>query len=231
MATTSRKNASVKALQTFLAKNKKFIEQLQVEYQMISTNLRMKNYTQEELKELYSRYVDNDDEEGASKVCHLKCHNGNKFETIVIKRHKMWGWLPSERYEHGKCTGNQLIDEINCWLEYQDTKDSDYLCPILKYYTSKSDKVKAKSETMQNNVVIIAQQAKHVGACQSMCIKAYELNMELGIYDDYEARYNEMRAFSKKNGWRDALRNGGNSGVIWDYAQNKWKCVFIDYAL
>lgn len=44
-------------------------------------------------------------------------------------------------------------------------------------------------------------------------------------------RYNKLKALSQKQGWRDAMFNGGNSGVIFDYSTGCYKAVFIDYAL
>ena len=170
--------------------------------------------------------------DGCSKAVHTETHRGRKFKNIVIKRHQYNGWLPNANAEHDKCTGNQLIDEINCWLEFQELPESDYLCPILKYFTSKSDKVDATSETMLNNVIIIAQKAENIGNLWSACIDAEHLNKSYGYeFQDAEERYEEMKDFARKQGWRDAVGNGANSGVIFDHSQKRYKAVFIDYAL
>lgn len=234
MATTSRKNLSVKALQSTMASAKKFNDNVMLEWELsCNTNInRGKVYKQEEITKLYARdsYKCN---HGASKTCHLKNHNGNDFEYIVIKRHQTNGYID----EHAdnpdtKQTGNQLIDEINCWLEFQETPESDLLCPILKYFTSKSDKVTATSEKMQSNVIIIAQKAIYVDSAKYACKEAERLNNANGLQgEDYQTRYKKLEALSDKQGWRDAMFNGGNSGVIFDYNQNCYKAVFIDYAL
>lgn len=231
MAMVTRKNASVKALQSFMASEKKHNAQTMIEW-LISCNTneaRGHIFDQNEIMELYGR--DNWTQgQGATKTCHLTCHNGNDFKYIVIKRHQTDGYMPEVRNEYG--TGNQLIDEINCFVRYAEKSESDYLCPILKYFTSKSDKVNAKSETMQKNVVIIAQKAVYVSNCLRACEKAERMNIEAGYCgESAEARYNKMRAFAISQNWRDVLQNGGNSGVIFDYAQYCYKAVFIDYAL
>ena len=229
---TTRKNASVKALQSHLATVKKWDKQALLEWQMAcNTNAkRGPVWNQYDIMDSYDRNGDNAD--GCSKAVHLYDHKGNKFKDIVIKRHQQYGWLPDARNEHSKCTGNQLIDEINCWLEFQELPESDYLCPILKYFTSKSDKVDATSETMLNNVIIIAQRAVYVRNLKRCCEYAEEMNAD-GGYKGTNAldRYEEMKAFAYKQGWRDAVGNSGNSGVIFDYNQNCYKAVFIDYAL
>lgn len=229
---TTRKNPQTKALQSAMAKAKKHSFTAHLEWLMsCNTNsARGRVFDQSDFHELYSRR--SGDARGASKVCHLYSHEGNKFEYIVVKRHKPCGYIPNANGEHAKCTGNQLIDEINCWVEFAERPEADYLCPILKYFTSKSDKVTATSEKMQYNVVIIAQKAVYVSDASDACRKAEELNRENGLNgENHRERYAKLAAMSNERGWRDAMWNGGNSGVIFDYAKGYYKAVFIDYAL
>lgn len=233
MATTTRKNLTVKALQSQLAKLKKHNALALLEWLIAcnTNNERGHVYDQHELNELYSR----DDYSapcGATKTCHVRAHTGERFEHIVIKRHQTYGYAPDVHGEHAKCTGNQLIDEINCWNEFAETETADLLCPILKYFTSKSDKVSATSETMQRNVLIIAQKAVYVGTAHSACHTAEAMNEQYGMHgEDSDSRYRKLKALSERQNWRDAMHNGGNSGVIFDYHQGCYKAVFIDYAL
>lgn len=206
------KNKSVKAFTNWLSKN------CRDEWEMCAnTNPdRGRVYDQSDFLAMYNRYGTN--RNGASKAVH-------KEKYIVVKRHKKYGYQPSDAHS----CGNQLIDEINCYKKYWDKPESDFLCPILKYFTSKSDKVTATSETMQRNVVIVAQKAVDTGTLWEMCEKAFELNGRKG--EKPVARYNRMVEFSRENNWRDAVHNGDNSGVIYDYEQKLYKAVFIDYAL
>ena len=233
MAITTRKNLSVKAIQSVMAKDKKHSARALLEWEIAcNTNVnRGKVYAQEELFSLYARDSFKC-KHGASKTCHLESHEGKEFKYIVVKRHKTHGYIPFVGNEHDKCTGNQLLDEINCWLEFAETPESDLLCPILKYFTSKSDKVSATSKTMLHNIIIIAQKAVYVDDAIGACHKAEELNSANGYHGkDAHTRYEELKALSKKQGWRDAMRNPGNSGVIFDYNLGCYKAVFIDYAL
>lgn len=211
---TPKKNENVKAFTKYLSKHNR------PEWAIaVNTNPnRDKVYDQHELNAMFDRYGENVD--GCSKAVH-------KLQYIVVKRHQYNGYIPEIRNSRG--TGNQLIDEINCWLAYWDKPESDLLCPVLKYFTSKSDKVSATSETMQENVVIVAQKAVAVGNAKAMCRKAWELNGYKG--EDPDERFAKLRKLSDENNWRDALYNGGNSGVIYDYRTNRYKAVFIDYAL
>lgn len=232
MATTTRKNLSVKALQAHMAKAKKKNARAFREWELsCNTNKERGNVpTQDELMKEFSRRFG--DAEGATKVCHLHDSNGERFEYIVLKRHKPHGYVPSVSNEHDKCTGNQLLDEIDCWVEFAERPEADYLCPILKYFTSKSDKVTPTSATMQRNIIIIAQKAVFVGDAEDACKKAMRLNAEYGLHGtDANERYDQLAKFAKSQNWRDAMYNGGNSGVIFDYHQNCYKAVFIDYAL
>ena len=230
---TTRKNQTVKALQARMASEKKHSARSLLEWEMsCNTNAQRGHiYDQKELFELYSRQAMGC-ARGATKICHLNNHNGGAFKYIVLKRHKVNGYIPNVHGEHDKCTGNQLLDEINCWNEFAETETADLLCPILKYFTSKSDKVSATSETMQHNIIIIAQKAVFVGDAYDACKEAAKLNAQHNYNgEDRYSRYNKLEALSKKQGWRDAMHNCGNSGVIFDYAKGCYKAVFIDYAL
>lgn len=234
----AKRNDFNKAVQAAMAKAKKTDIRAKLEW-LIACNTNSERgmvYDQCEINRLYSR--DNwRCECGASKTVHVKAHDGEAFKYIVIKRHQTGGYIPSihrerQRGNVAKLSGNQLIDEINCWQEFADTEYADLLCPILKYFTSKSDKVAATSETMQRNVVIIAQRAVYVGDASDACRKAERLNRENRYHgEDSSVRYEKLRQLSKRQGWRDAMHNPGNSGVVFDYSKGCYKAVFIDYAL
>lgn len=222
---TSRKNASVKALQSVLNSEKDINEKSMFEYKASTNNTRIGTIDQSEIKELYTRKVTRKVHCGATKLTHVLFHkDDSEFKHIVIKRFKENGFDID-----GK---NQLVSEIKAWQKYELTPDADFLCPIMKFFMSKSDKVDENSDTMKENVIIIAQKACYVQNARRACEKAEELNEEFG-YDgtDAETRYNQLKDFSRMNGWWDAVNNGGNSGVIFDYAQGCYKAVFIDYAL
>ena len=222
---TAKRNEFNKALQAFLAKEKKHDPIALLEWLMAcNTNSERGHvFDQSEINELYSR-SGWDGECGATKVCHLRNHNGEKFKYIVVKRFKNHG--------HDFSEGNQLIQEINCWQKLAITDSADCLCPILKYFTSKSDKVSENSETMKNNVVIIAQKAVYVSNAKGACLEAERLNREKGYKGETaQHRYDKLKALANEQGWWDAMRNGGNSGVVFDYSKGCYKAVFIDYAL
>lgn len=239
MTMTTRKNATTKALQSKLATDKKHDTQALLEW-LIACNTNNKRghvYDQHELLSLYAQGNRWDgegvDAHGATKNVHLYDHNGNEFKYIVVKRHMKNGYIDEHAHDpNTKQTGNQLVDEIDCWVEYAETEHADLLCPILKYFKSKSDKVEATSEKMQYNVLIIAQKAVAVGDANYACRKAERLNDRNGYNGESASeRYEKLAKLSKKQGWRDAMHNGGNSGVIFDYSKNCYKAVFIDYAL
>lgn len=212
-----KKNESVKAYTKWLSKHNR------TEWAIAcNTNPnRDKVYDQWELLNMFDR--NRGDGHGATKTVHV-------LEHIVVKRHQRGGYIPEIRNGHG--TGNQLIDEAKCYERYAMLPESDLLCPVLKYYTSKSDKVSATSETMQHNVLIVAQKAVKIGDADYACRKAEQLNREHGYHgENARSRYAKLESFSRSQNWRDALYNGGNSGVIFDYAKNCYKAVFIDYAL
>lgn len=202
-------------------------------------------YTQAEFKKYFDRFGDTS---GATKAVHLfnKCHvnennevvsNDNEktvaFEKIVIKRIKHGAWIPNMRRERARGTGNQGHDEAACWNKYADTEFADFLCPILRCLETKSDNNYPTTEKALDNFVSIMQRAETVCALKRACIVAVEKNIEAGIpnFEPWEERANKMLEFAAINNWRDVERNPGNSGVIFDYSQQRYKAVFIDYAL
>lgn len=229
----ARMNKYNKALQAHLASEKKHDFEAMLEWELSSNtnNQRGKVYNQEELKNLYNRIGQH---RGASKCTHTYNHYGDEFKYIVIKRSLKYGYLPDIEQEHADCTGNQIIDEINCWEKNASNEEvADLLCPILKYFKSKSDKVINTSEKMQDNNIIISQKAIKTGDASEMCRLAEEMNREEGykVEDDAWSRYHKLQELSDSMGWRDAMYNNGNSGVVFDYSKNCYKAVFIDYSL
>lgn len=227
----AKKNQFNKSLQGFLAKQKNVDAEALLEWELAcNTSPKCGHiYNQKELFNLYDRFGQS---QGASKACHLINHEGDDFKYIILKRHLEWGYIPDVSREHNACTGNQLLDEINCWERLAGTEEADLLCPILKYFKSKSDKVTSTSETMQHNIIIISQRAEYVGDARECCLKAEKLNLEQNLNGESRfSRLAKLEQLSVKMGWRDALYNCGNSGVIFDYSQNCYKAVFIDYAL
>lgn len=213
----AKTNDSVKAFTRWMAEN------IRKEWEM-ACNTNPHRGTVYDQSYFLARFDRDGDDCGASKAVHL-------LEYIVVKRHQYRGYVPEKRNQFA--TGNQLIDEINCWQRFAQLPEADLLCPVLKYFTSKSDKVSATCETMQRNVVIIAQKAVYVSDALSACKKAERLNRENGCLTGESAhrRFEKLRRFSESQNWRDALYNGGNSGVIYDYDLKCYKAVFIDYAL
>jgi len=214
---TIKKNASVKAFTNNLSK----VNRAEWEIACNTNYNRGKVYDQWELLNMFDR--DNGDANGASKTVHI-------LEHTVVKRHQSGGYIPERRNKRG--TGNQLIDEAKFYEAVALLPEADLLCPVLKYFTSKSDKVAATSEKMQHNVVIIAQRAHKIGSASYACRKAEELNNANGYKGETaEERFRKLEKLSASQNWRDAIYNGGNSGVIFDYAKGCYKAVFVDYAL
>ena len=228
MATkNANNNVSVKALKAHMAKEKKTSAKIKLEWEMAcnTNNERGHVWSQSEIAGLYPRNYGGHC--GATKRTHTYCHEGWEFNHIVVKRYKKNGHV-----FYGEGTGNQLIDEIACWDNFSETDKADFLCPILKAFTAKSDKVEATSEKMQERVMIIAQKAKFVSDLRGACEAAEDYNKRDGLFgEDKYTRKQQLLDFAHEMHWRDVEWNGGNSGVIFDYAKNCWKAVFIDYAL
>lgn len=226
---TTRKNASVKALQTELNRLRKdktidpiHREQFLFEYLMAcSTD---PDLVPHDLQQYLLDHFDRIGQaHGATKATHVQHPDGWVFHHIVVKRIRSWANIS---------LGNQCKFEARTWEHFATSPEADFLCPVLRWYGSRSDKVLENSEKDRENMVMICQKAKHTGPCKLMCEMAEKLNRENGFRgENAHGRYERMRQLAHEQGWWDVLHNGGNSGVVFDYSQNCYKAVFIDYAL
>ena len=180
-----------------------------------TNNQRGKVYTQEELLQMYP--ANDGDASGASKTCYI-------LNNIVIKR---------QRKNSCGCFGNQVAQEIECFVNAND-KLKDILCPILAYYKVKSDKVNNEDKKAYEKYLIISQKAIYIDDFQTCCEKAFQMNIDKGYknnFADYNEMYNELAKVLKKNGINDWQGHTGNSGIIFDYENNYYKAVLVDYGL
>ena len=224
---TKNLTASVKAMINEMSTLKNTSNSIMHEYRIASTNTRIGVIGQAELKAMYDRYGESS---GCSKATHLhNVVNGDAFHYIVVKRMKKHciKWLK-----------NQAHAEIEMFDICYQNNDTDCICPIVKSYETKSDHNNPESDKAYENIIIIAQKAVYVSNAKNACIKAEELNaIETERHIDYTncedagTRYKKLEAWSNKYDMNDCLSNGGNTGVIYDYAKHCYKAVFIDYAL
>lgn len=229
MATTTRKNATVKALQSYLNAQRKSAvlsaevrEQYLFEY-IISCSTDNELVPHDLQQYLRDRYDRRGQHRGATKATHTRCHRGWEFHDIVIKRIRINACIE---------LGHQGKFEARTWEHFATSPEADMLCPVLRWFGSKSDKVLENSEKDRENFVMICQRAVDTGTAREMCVEAERRNREEGFKgESANRRLAKLEALANQQGWWDVLRNGGNSGVIFDHSQNCYKAVFIDYAL
>ena len=215
MSFVKNQNQSVKAFRSFLCKQNK------TEYGIaFQDNPQRKGYTTgEELRNMFARKNrwNVSDDCGASKHAYL-------LEYIVIKRQMINGMTAH---------GNQLEEEIKFYLAHKNDEYSDVICPILRYGLHRGDRVESTEEKYFNQTYIVAQKAVYIANALKSCEKAEELNKQYNYYNGEDAytRYNKLEKFAHHFHMWDVLRNSGNCGVIFDYQQNCYKAVCIDYAL
>ena len=198
-----------------LKKAIKASSRLEWEIAVNTNNQRGKVYTQTELLEMFP--ADNGDANGASKTCYI-------LDNIVIKRQKP---------NCNKMFGNQVGAEIDCFINANE-KLRDVLCPILSYFKVKSDKVTDKDAKAYEKYLIISQKAIFIGYFEECCEKAFKMNEEEGYYNIYNSWYDMLNRLSdilNDNNINDWEGHPCNSGIIFDYENNCYKPVLIDYGL
>ena len=232
MGNSAKRNNQVCAMGAFMASEKDFNIRVAIEWE-IAFNTKPAT-AKEPNRKVYGQkwFMDNFSRShggkcGATKRTHLNHPDGWEFQHIVVKRYKAHGWEAI-----GEGSGNQMIDEIDCWERFADTPDADFLCPIIKHYKVRSDKCAPLTEKAKDRVVIIAQKAERVSDLRDACEIAERMNREKGYHgESANVRARKLLDMSSRMGWRDVEWNGGNSGVIFDYEKRCYKAVFIDYAL
>lgn len=221
MAKTTRNNATAKGHQSYLASAKAMNPRLNFEYRLAhATKPEQNPIDQWEAKELFDRRGQH---RGATKCTHTMHPDGWYFETIVVKRIRLHAAVQ---------LGNQGKFEARTWEHFATTPEADLLCPVLRWWGSKSDKVLENSEKDRDNLVMVCQKAVATGTARQMCVEAERLNRQNGLNgESANRRLAKLEALASEQGWWDVLHNGGNSGVIYDYGKGIYKAVFIDYAL
>ena len=224
-------NKETMALKNYLVSSKKENPELQWEYEMIYANNKSTQnvWTGEDIRGAFPRYeMDEGSFSGYTKVGH-KCRkdeNGDyiEMETCVVKRFSVFGGTVD-----GK---NQVIEEIKTWEYFAGRDESDFLSPVLRWGYVRGDKVSPLDERNKEECYIVAQKAVKVGQMKKMCEMAEKMNNDEFIFgESAEDRYHALCNFADDQGWWDVKVNGGNCGVIFDYSQNCYKAVIIDYAL
>lgn len=198
-----------------LKKAIKASSRLEWEIAINTNNQRGKVYSQAELLEMFPNNGGN--ASGASKVCYI-------LDNIVIKRQSI---------HCDKMFGNQVGAEIDCFLN-ADEKLRDVLCPILSYFKVKSDKVTAEDKKAYEKYLVISQKAIYIDYFEECCKKAFNLNEEEGYYNIYSSWYemlNKLSNILNDNNINDWEGHPYNSGVVFDYENNCYKPVLIDYGL
>lgn len=231
MPKTTRSNATAKAAQTYANEQRKNrhlnlsvseMKQWAWEYAIAhSTDPDICPHDlQGYLLERFDRYGQ---AHGATKCCHLYHPDGWEFHHIVVIRIR----------EHAHVElGPQGKFQARTWEHFATKAESDLLCPIYRWFGSRSDRVLENSATDRHNFVMVVAKAKKTGTAKAMCEMAEFLNAQEGYRgESADRRLRKLSALADEQGWWDVMHNPGNSGVIFDYSKRCYKAVFIDYAL
>lgn len=211
MTKTSRKNQTVKAFQSFLAAEEKKQKSgyIRVERQMIgAVNNRGKNLTCDQVKDYCDRYLQVIGE-GGSKIVY-------GMDDIVIAFHKA-----NSYYD------NQIKRQVDIWNKVALTNNAKYFNPILSYGLHRGDKIDATDYRYLNKSFIVSQKAEIFSTIKQAIRRMYQLNNKAYTDSDIDEYYYNMEEAIWQAGAGDL--KGENVGVIYDYWNDEYRTVFIDY--
>lgn len=228
-----KKDDNVKAMVNEMSKRAKTDMRIRYEYTLAGTNQRVGVANQEDIINEYPRNYRG--AHGASKIVFTEAtktenRDSFEFEYVVIKRMKAHclDWL-----------GNQVFAEADTYSRLVADNDTDCVCPVIKYFGTKSDKHPDRDDAKQmDNAVIIAQKASNIGSMEEACETAQFMNAnEHERYinqltcESSEVRYEKLKRWATRHELNDVINHPENCGVIYDYAKRCYKAVIIDYAL
>lgn len=217
MTKTTRKNATVKALQTELAIQERNpfnpYDGIRTERKLIgAVNNRGENLTCEAVRD----YCENHLEilgAGASKIAY-----GTKHLAVCFIK---------DEYSYN--LGNQIALQIKAWERIALTDEAKYFNPILSYGLHRGDKLSNRDERYINKSFIVSPKADFYGGIREAIINAFKLNHINYNVDMVSNYYNAMIAAADKFNIGDLHCN--NVGVIFDYNTNQYRAVITDYGL
>lgn len=217
MTKTTRKNLTVKALQTELALQEKctlnLYSDVRMERKLIGAiNNRGENLTCEMVKE----YCENQLTilgEGATKIAY-----GTKHLAICFIK---------DYYHEG--LGNQIAFQVKAWEKIALTDEAKFFNPVVSYGLHRGDKLSTKDARYINKSFIVSPIASFYGGIREAIINAFKLNHINYNVDMVDAYYNAMMTATDKFNIGDLHCN--NVGVIFDYNTNQYRAVITDYGL
>lgn len=217
MTKMTRKNTTVKALQTELA----FLEKsplnhyagIRMERKLIGAiNNRGENLTCEMVKEYCENYLTILGE-GATKIAYGTEH----LAICFIKTY------------YNKGLGNQIALQVKAWERIALTDEAKYFNPVISYGLHRGDKLSTKDERYISKSFIVSPKATFYDGIREAIIEAYKLNHIKYNNEMVSTYYNNMMAAADKFNIGDLHCN--NIGVIFDYSTNKYRAVITDYGL
>lgn len=216
MTKTTRKNTTVKALQSHLASLEKSPinhDDIRMERKLIgAVNNRGENLTCDDVKMYCENYLDVLGK-GATKIAY-----GTQHLAICFIR---------DDYSLG--LGNQIALQVKAWEQIALTDEAQYFNPILSYGLHRGDKLSNTDDRYLNKSFIVSQRASFYGSIKEAIINAYKLNCINYTKDMVNEYHKKMLEAARKYNIGD-LHNE-NIGVIFDYSTGEYRAVITDYGL
>lgn len=217
MTKTTRKNLTVKALQSMLAEYEKCFpntaDYTRMERKLIgAVNNRGEGLTCEAVKEYCEKYL-NVLGVGATKIAYGTGHLAICFIKDDCNRY----------------FGNQIALQVKAWERIALTEEAEYFNPVLSYGLHRGDKLGEMDGRYLNKSFIVSQRAEFYDGIREAIIQAYNLNHIQYTPDTITAYYDAMMAAADKYNIGDLHCN--NVGVIFDYNTRQYRAVITDYGL
>lgn len=217
MTKTTRKNISVKALQTHLALLEKSPVNadgnVRMERKLIgAVNNRGENLSCDDVRQHCECYLDVLGR-GATKIAY-----GTQHLAICFIR---------DDYSLG--LGNQIALQIKAWQQIALTDEAIYFNPVLSYGLHRGDKLTDTDNRYLNKSFIVSQRASFYGGIKEAIINAYKLNHINYDADMVQNYFNAMMEAARKYNIGDL--HCENIGVIFDYSTDEYRAVITDYGL
>jgi hypothetical protein len=216
MTKTTRKNITVKALQSHLASLEKSPinhDDIRMERKLIgAVNNRGENLSCEDVRRHCESYLDVLGR-GATKIAY-----GTEHLAICFIR---------DAYDYD--CGNQIALQVKAWEQIALTEEAKFFNPVLSYGLHRGDKLSDTDTRFLNKSFIVSPKASFYGGIKEAIINAYKLNHIDYNADMVQYYFNDMMEAARKYNIGDL--HCENIGVIFDYSIGKYRAVITDYGL
>lgn len=125
--------------------------------------------------------------------------------------------------------GNQIALQVKAWERIALSNEARFFNPVLSYGLHRGDKLHPMDKRYLNKSFIVSPKAQFYGGIRESIIATFKLNNQPYNKEGVDAYYTTLMKAADIHNIGDL--HGNNVGVIFDFSINQYKTVITDYGL